>query len=71
MTLRVKPTKVAQRRYELVSRAIGRLRDGAHFAISAEDGLGGGVIVKVGNGEEAWLLPYGALIKAVEEARRG
>ena len=69
--MRVKPTKVAQRRYDLVARAIGQLGDGSHFAISAEDGLGGGVIVKVGAGEEAWLLPYGAIVKAVEEARRG
>ena len=69
--MRVKPTKVAQRRYDLVSRAIGRLSDGSHFAISAEDGLGGGIIVTVGTGQEAWLLPYGALVKAVEEARRG
>lgn len=69
--MRLKPTKIEQRRYFNTVLADARLADGTEIVIGGEDDVHGGVTVIVGLKGEAYLLPYAAILKAVEEARRG
>ena len=67
--LKLKPTRPEHRRYGNTLCCDGHLADGTEVAIGAENDMNGGLVVWVGS--KAYLLPYAAIVKAVEEERRG